>query len=115
MSCTYNRPEVNPWAFAFLASEGTNCEKHGENQVNKHRFRVLDYLAPSIALVASVVAVIGTPKWNDEATGLSKLTSLGWITLIVGVLAFIATCIADQSSISTKLFKPLLTFFTQLI
>lgn len=59
----------------------------------KNRLKALDYLAPFIALVASVVAIIGSPKWDDKASGLHKLTALGWSTLIVGVLAFIATCI----------------------
>lgn len=66
--------------------------------MSKGRPKALDYVAPSIALIASVVAVIGSPKWDDKASGLHKLTDLGWTTLIVGVLAFIATCIVTAKN-----------------
>lgn len=60
--------------------------------MNKNRRRLLDYLPPLVALAAATVAVVGNPKWDDRAEGLHRLTGLGWATLAVGILAFIATC-----------------------
>jgi hypothetical protein len=53
--------------------------------------KFLDYIPPVIAFVAAVVAIVGTSKWNENATGIYKVTPLGWMVLGIGLLALLAT------------------------
>lgn len=66
--------------------------------MSKNRPKFLDYLPPIVALAAAVVAVIGSPKWDEKAEGLHRLTGLGWATLVVGLLAFVATCMVTAKN-----------------
>ena len=54
-------------------------------------FRFLDYAPPIVAFIAAVAAVVGSPKWNTAASGLSKITSFGWLVLVIGLLALITS------------------------
>lgn len=44
----------------------------------KQRIRFLDYMPPIVAFFAAVAAVIGSPKWAPDGSGLSKITLFGW-------------------------------------
>jgi hypothetical protein len=53
-----------------------------------HRFpKFLEYFSPLIAFAAAIAAVVGVPKWSDQATGLAKVTQLGWLVLVIGLVA----------------------------
>jgi hypothetical protein len=65
--------------------------------MRKPRFsKFLDYLPPVIAFTAALVAVVGSPKWNGEAVGLSKITPLGWLVLAIGAMALTATILVTR-------------------
>lgn len=53
--------------------------------------RSLDYLPSTIAFVAALVAVVGTPGWDPGATGWAKVTLAGWTVLAISTLALIAS------------------------
>lgn len=60
--------------------------------MRQNRFpKYLDYMPPIIAFMAAVMAVVGSPKWNEKAVGFAKITPLGWLVLVIGFLALIAT------------------------
>jgi hypothetical protein len=60
--------------------------------VKKRRFfKILDYLPPAVAFAAAVIAVIGSPGWDPNATGLSKVTAAGWFVLLLGAAALITS------------------------
>ncbi len=61
-----------------------------------HRFQFLDYVPPIVAFLAAVAAVIGSPKWDPEAPGFSKLTPFGWIVLVIGLLALITSMLVTS-------------------
>lgn len=55
------------------------------------RFRFLDYAPPIVAFIAAVAAVVGSPKWDTAASGLSKITPFGWLVLVIGLLALVTS------------------------
>jgi hypothetical protein len=50
-------------------------------------YPLLDFLPPVVAFIAAIVAVIGAPKWDTDARGLAKVTTLGWAVLVIGLIA----------------------------
>lgn len=60
------------------------------------RFQFLDYVPPIVAFLAAVAAVIGSPKWDPQAPGFSKITSFGWIVLGIGLLALIISMLVTS-------------------
>jgi hypothetical protein len=59
---------------------------------------LLDYLPPVIAFSAAVVAVVGAPKWNDQATGFAKITHIGWMVLFIGFLALAVSMVVTAKN-----------------
>ena len=55
------------------------------------RLRFLDYAPPIVAFIAAVAAVVGSPKWDTAASGLSRITPFGWLVLVIGLLALITS------------------------
>jgi hypothetical protein len=53
--------------------------------------RFLDYIPPLIAFAAAVVGVLGAPKWDAQAAGLSRITPMGWLVLAIGATALSAS------------------------
>ena len=53
--------------------------------------KALDYLPPLVAFGAALVAVIGSPKWNEEGAGIDKVTPHGWIVAGIALVALITT------------------------
>lgn len=61
------------------------------NKKRERRYRFLDYAPPIVVFIAAVAAVVGSPKWNIEASGFSKITPFGWMVLAIGLLALITS------------------------
>lgn len=55
------------------------------------RLRFLDYAPPIVAFIAAVAAVVGSPKWDTAASGLSRITPFGWLVLVIGLLALVTS------------------------
>lgn len=62
----------------------------------ERRFRFLDYAPPIVAFIAAIAAVVGSPKWDTAAPGLSKITPFGWIVLAIGLLALVTSLIVTS-------------------
>ena len=58
--------------------------------------RALDYAPPTIAFIAAIGAIMGAPKWNEQASGLARLTALGWTIVAVGLAALIASILMTR-------------------
>lgn len=67
----------------------------------ERRYRFLDYAPPIVAFIAAVAAVVGSPKWNIEASGFSKITPFGWMVLAIGLLALITSMMRTDPSRSS--------------
>jgi hypothetical protein len=62
----------------------------------RHRFQSLDYVPPVVAFLAAVAAVVGSPKWNSDASSFAKITPFGWIVLAIGLLALITSVLVTS-------------------
>lgn len=60
--------------------------------------RASDYAPPAVAFIAAVGAVVGAPKWNEQAEGLAKLTPLGWTVVGIGLAALVASILVVRRS-----------------
>lgn len=55
--------------------------------MQKHpRFQFLDYVPP----------IVGSPKWDPQAPGFSKITPFGWIVLGIGLLALVISMLVTS-------------------
>ncbi|MCS4306751.1 hypothetical protein M2404_001074 [Rheinheimera pacifica] len=53
--------------------------------------KALDFLPPLVAFGAALVAIAGSPTWNDQGAGIEKITSTGWVVIGISFAALIAT------------------------
>jgi hypothetical protein len=60
--------------------------------------KTLDYLPGGVAFVAVVMGIIPTPKWDSTQEGLRHLTPLGWVTIVLGFTALVASLILTWRS-----------------
>ncbi|TAJ52987.1 MAG: hypothetical protein EPN60_18600 [Nevskiaceae bacterium] len=58
--------------------------------------RSLDYVPPVVAFIAALVAVVGAPKWNEAAIGLSKVTLVGWVVVGIGAVALMTSLLVTK-------------------
>lgn len=65
--------------------------------------RFLEYFSPIVAFAAAIAAVIGAPKWSDQAAGLAKITHLGWLVLVIGLVAMTISLLVTHRNNQEKL------------
>ncbi|MDO9453944.1 MAG: hypothetical protein Q7J29_13920 [Stagnimonas sp.] len=53
--------------------------------------RLLDYIPSVISFAAAVAAVVGSPKWDSQASGFAKITPYGWGVMAIGATALAAS------------------------
>lgn len=61
-----------------------------------HRYQFLDYVPPIVAFLAAVAAVIGSPKWDPQAPGFSKITPFGWLVLAISLLTLVISMLVTS-------------------
>lgn len=58
--------------------------------------KALDYVPPVVAFVAATAAVVGAQRWDSTAVGLLKITPSGWMVLVIGAMALVASLLVTS-------------------